>query len=309
MSLSIGIDIGGTNTVFGVVNEEGQILHQGQIHTKDYATANDFVQALKHAILQICEADVISNVSRIGVGAPNGNYFTGNIEHAANLQWKGIIPMANMIATQFGKPTQLTNDANAAAMGEMMYGVAKGMNDFIMVTLGTGVGSGFVANGKLIYGHDGFAGELGHVISVRDGRQCGCSRKGCLETYTSANGIVHTAQEFLAAKNSQSSLVNHGQLNAKDIYNAAVRGDELALNVFDFTGKILGQTLADAVAITSPEAIVLFGGLAQAGSFIFEPTKKYMEANMLVNYKGKVKLLASLLNESNVAILGAAALS
>jgi glucokinase len=189
-----------------------------------------------------------------------------------------------------------------------MYGAAKGMNDFIMVTLGTGVGSGFVANGKIIYGNDGFAGELGHVIAVRDGRLCGCGRKGCLETYTSATGIVRTAHEFLQIKTIESTLRNIEKITSKDIYEAAVIGDEIALAIFEFTGKILGQSLADAIAITSPEAIILFGGLAQAGKIIFEPTQKYMEENLLKIYQGKVKLLSSELKESDAAILGAASL-
>jgi glucokinase len=247
-------------------------------------------------------------ISRIGIGAPNGNYYTGNIEHAANLKWKGIIPMAKWIENKFSKPTIITNDANAAAMGEMIYGVAKGMKDFIMVTLGTGVGSGFVANGKLILGHDGFAGELGHVIAIRNGRLCGCGRKGCLETYTSATGIVITANEILMQSKEASLLREAHTITSKSIHDAALLGDRIALQIFDYTANILGQTLADAVAITSPEAIILFGGLSLAGDFILKPTQQYMDDNLLINYKGKVKILSSAFQGSDAAILGAAAL-
>jgi glucokinase len=308
MSLALGIDIGGTNTIYGVVNEQGEVLVQGEISTKGHTTADEFIDTLFFKFNEVCSTEMYANVVRIGVGAPNGNYYSGNIEHAANLEWKGIIPLAKLVEEKFNRPTKITNDANAAAMGEMMYGAAKGMNDFIMVTLGTGVGSGFVANGKLIYGHDGFAGELGHVISIRDGRKCGCGRKGCLETYTSATGIVTTANEFLQQTSQESSLRLLKDISSKDIFKAAQQKDAIAMEIFNYTGKILGQTLADAVAITSPEAIILFGGLAQAGSFIFEPTQKAMEENLLINYKGKVKLIPSLLKDSNVAILGSAAL-
>ncbi len=308
MQYSIGIDIGGTNSVMGIVDKKGMILFEDEVVTKNYPDINDFIDAIYSKLVPEINKLGIENFKGIGIGAPNGNYYNGSIEFAPNLIWKGIIPLAQLFQKKFNLESAVTNDANAAAIGEMMYGAAKGMNDFIMVTLGTGVGSGFVANGKMIYGHDGFAGELGHTIAIRDGRICGCGRKGCLETYTSATGIVRTAHEFLETKADESLLRNIESLTSKDIYEAALKNDKLALEIFDYTGKILGQSLADAVAITSPEAIILFGGLAQAGHFIFDPVKKYLEEYLLVIYKNKIKLLPSELKESDVAILGAAAL-
>ncbi|GBL34915.1 glucokinase [Filimonas sp.] len=308
MQYSIGIDIGGTNSVMGIVDKKGVILFEASVPTKAFPDINDFIAAAFMKLSPEVKRLGIKNFKGIGIGAPNGNYYNGSIEFAPNLIWKGIIPLANLFTEKFNLESFVTNDANAAAIGEMMYGAAKGMNDFIMVTLGTGVGSGFVANGKMIYGHDGFAGELGHTIAVRDGRACGCGRKGCLETYTSATGIVRTAHEFLKTQTEGSLLREKENLSSKDIYEAALQGDPLALAIFDYTGKILGQSLADAVAITSPEAIILFGGLAQAGPYIFQPTRKYMEENLLIIYKNKIKLLPSELKESDVAILGAAAL-
>lgn len=308
MQFSIGIDIGGTNSMMGIVDKKGHILYEAGIATQAFPQIENFVDEI-YALLhpQILQYG-IDTCKGIGIGAPNGNYFTGNIEFAPNLLWKGIIPLAQLFQSKFQLPTWVTNDANAAAIGEKLYGAAKGMNDFIMVTLGTGVGSGFVANGKLIYGHDGFGGELGHTIAIRNGRQCGCGRNGCLETYTSATGIVRTAKEILENRQTQSLLHKVGHITAKDIFEAAKQKDAIALEIFDFTGKILGQSLADTVAITSPEAIILFGGLTQAGSYLFEPTQKYMEQNLLQIYKNKIKLLPSELKESDVAILGAAAL-
>lgn len=308
MQYSIGIDIGGTNSVMGIVDKMGRILYQTTLPTADYPDATDFVDAAFSALHPEIERLGHHQIKGIGIGAPNGNYYSGCIEFAPNLLWKGVVPLAALAEAKFQLPSKVTNDANAAAIGEMMYGAAKGMNDFIMVTLGTGVGSGFVANGKLIYGHDGFAGELGHTIAIREGRLCGCGRKGCLETYTSATGIVRTAIEFLQDRPDASLLREQSAITAKSIFDAASSGDQLALDIFEYTGRILGQSLADAIAITSPEAIILFGGLAQAGALIFEPTRKYMEDNLLVIYKGKVKLLPSELKESDVAILGAAAL-
>lgn len=308
MQYSIGIDIGGTNSVMGLVDKKGSILFEASVSTKDYPQIEDFVHAVYEKLIPVIKHYDITQCKGIGIGAPNGNFYNGSIEFAPNLIWKGVIPLAKLFLDKFHLESAVTNDANAAAIGEMMYGAAKGMNDFIMVTLGTGVGSGFVANGKLIYGHDGFAGELGHTIAVRDGRVCGCGRKGCLETYTSATGIVRTAHEFLETTSTESLLRKLEKISSKDIYDAAVQGDQLALDIFEYTGKILGQSLADAVAITSPEAIILFGGLAQAGHFIFDPTQKYMEENLLKIYQGRIKLLPSELKESDVAILGAAAL-
>ncbi len=306
--MQLGIDIGGTTTKIGIVNDQGQITHQTVITTKGHANSSAFVEALYKAVYLEFPPDRVGQLTRIGIGAPNGNYYSGNIEFAPNLEWKGMIPMARMVQEKFNLPTKLSNDANAAAMGEMIYGAAKGMKNFIMITLGTGVGSGFVANGQLIYGHDGFAGELGHVIAVRDGRLCGCGRNGCLEVYTSATGIVKNAEEILSLTEEDSYLRYLEGITSKDIFDGAVHKDKICLEIFEFTGKILGQTLADAVAITSPEAIILFGGLAQAGSFIFEPTQRYMEQNLLSIYKNKVKIIPSLLKESDVAILGAASI-
>lgn len=308
MQYSIGIDIGGTNSMMGIVDKMGNILFEAELITNDYELIEDFADACYKLLYPEINKLGFQEFRGIGIGAPNGNYYQGTIEFAPNLRWKGVVPLAKIFSQKFNLNTTVTNDANAAAIGEMMHGAAKGMNDFIMVTLGTGVGSGFVANGKMMYGHDGFAGELGHTIAVRDGRLCGCGRKGCLETYTSATGIVRTANEFLETKTISSSLRNLTTITSKNIYDAAVKGDFLSLEIFEFTGKILGQSLADVIAITSPEAIILFGGLAQAGKFIFEPTRKYMEQNLLKIYQGKVKLLPSELKESDAAILGAASL-
>jgi len=307
-TLALGIDIGGTNTAYGIVTQNGEILYHGSIATKGHVSIDAFIDELYYAISDKKSSSLFEQINGIGVGAPNGNYYTGNIEFAPNLEWKGIIPLAKLFEHKFSIPTIITNDANAAAMGEMKYGAAIGMKDFIMVTLGTGVGSGFVVNGQVLYGHDGAAGELGHVITIQDGRACGCGRKGCLETYTSATGIVKTAIEFLSSTTTPSLLRRYSNIEAKHIHEAAVQGDELAIAIFEYTGKILGFTLANTVAITSPEAIILFGGLAKAGEFIFKPTQFYMEENMLSIYKNKVKLLPSLLYEGNAAILGAAAL-
>jgi glucokinase len=307
-SLAIGIDIGGTNTAYGIVNRRGEIVGQGSMSTKGFPTVNDFIDELSRRLQPLMETAGQDDIKGIGVGAPNGNYYTGEIFYAPNLEWTGVIPLANLLEASLGLKTTVTNDANAAAIGEMTYGAAKGMNDFIIVTLGTGVGSGFVANGQLVYGHDGFAGELGHVIAVRDGRLCACGRKGCLETYTSASGIVRTAEEWIKERGRKSLLLHATKLGGKAIADAAEKGDELAKEIFEYTGKILGQTLADAIAITSPQAIILFGGLAKSGDILFEPTKRHMEASLLRIYKDKVALLPSALPDSDAAILGASAL-
>ena len=309
--LAIGIDIGGTNTVFGIVDKDGNCMSDGTIRTDKHIEVESFIDELSSALKKLISPyQNECKITGIGIGAPNGNYFRGTVEYAPNLKWKGVIHFADLLKDYFDIPVILTNDANAAAIGEMIYGSAKGMKDFILVTLGTGLGTGFVANGEMIYGHDGFAGELGHTIAVRNGRDCGCGRKGCLETYASASGIVRTVKEMLLNTNQASILRNEktDDITSKMIYEAAVSGDVMALEAFDFTGKILGQSLADAVAITSPEAIILFGGLALAGDLIFKPTKKYMEENMLVIFKNKVKLLPSMLNDKNAAVLGASAL-
>ena len=304
----VGIDIGGTNTVFGVVDARGTILYSGSIKTGKYADVNDYVaelaKGLKSVIDQAGGPDKIK-----GVGAPNGNFFNGCIEFAPNLPWKGKIPLAQLISEQIdGIPVALTNDANAAAIGEMTYGAARGMKDFIVITLGTGVGSGIVIGGNLVYGHDGFAGELGHVIMRRNnGRQCGCGRQGCLEAYASATGV---AREYLEIRKDESVLrdLDPDEITSKDVYDAAMKNDKIALEIFEATGSMLGEAFADFVAFSSPEAIILFGGLTKAGDLIMNPIKRSMEKNMLKVYAGKTKLLFSQLKESDAAVLGASAL-
>ena len=307
----VGIDIGGTNTVFGIVDARGTVLASSSIKTGAYSEVEDYVDAVCKNLVPLLEANGgVDKIKGIGVGAPNGNYYTGTIEFAPNLPWKGVIPLAKLFEQRLGIPTALTNDANAAAIGEMTYGAARGMKDFIMITLGTGVGSGIVINGQLVYGHDGFAGELGHVIIRRDGRLCGCGRNGCLETYCSATGVARTAREFLTASTEPSLLrsIPAENITSKDVYDAAVQGDQLAVNIFNFTGTILGEALADAIAFSSPEAIILFGGLAKSGEYIFKPIRESIEKNVLNIYKGKTKLLMSELKDSDAAVLGASAL-
>lgn len=309
-TFAIGIDIGGTTTSLGLADRRGQIVLQSVIPTTGFDTIELYIAAIEQEVAKFIVQVGRDNISGVGVGAPNGNYYTGEIVDAPNMPWRGRIKLAEMMSKVLGYKVTLTNDANATAMGEMMYGAARGMKDFIMVTLGTGVGSGFVANGQVIYGHDGFAGELGHTIAVRNGRPCGCGLKGCMERYCSATGIVITANEWLEQRGGASVLRGKaGNLSAKDIHEAAVAGDKLAIEIFDYTGMILGQTLATAVAITSPQAIVLFGGLANAGDVLFTPVKKHMEENLLNMYKGKIALLPSALPAADAAILGASALA
>lgn len=308
---AIGIDIGGTNTVFGVVDKRGQIINQGSIKTAVHKEINEYVDALVVGVQKIIDqVGGTSNIKGIGVGAPNGNYFTGCIEFAPNLPWKGVIPLAQMLSDKLHVPVELTNDANAAAIGEMTYGAARGMKDFLVITLGTGVGSGIVVNGQLVYGHDGFAGELGHTTIRRDGRLCGCGLKGCLETYTSATGVARSAKEKLKDTNEPSILreMNPDEITSKDVYDAAIKGDKVAKDIFEFTGTLLGEAFANFVAFSSPEAIILFGGLTKAGKLIFDPVRKNMEENMLPIFRNKIKLLMSELKESDAAVLGASAL-
>lgn len=310
----VGIDIGGTNTVFGIVDARGNVLASSSIKTQRHQQFDDYIAELHEELSKLIEENCgIERVKGIGVGAPNANYYTGNIEHAANLPWKGIIPFAEVMSNKFGVPVALTNDANAAAIGEMTYGAARGMKDFIMITLGTGVGSGIVSNGHLIYGHDGFAGELGHVIIRREnGRQCGCGSKGCLETYTSATGVARTAREFLETRSNEDSLLRKIALElitSKDVFDAAQDGDQIAKDVFAFTGQILGEALADFVKFSSPEAIILFGGLAKSGDLLMKPLRQSMEDNLMPIFKGKVKLLFSEMKDADAAILGASALA
>lgn len=309
---AIGIDIGGTNTVFGVVDKRGQIIEKGAIKTGKHSEVNAYVDELVINLqAMITKVGGTSSIKGVGVGAPNGNFFTGCIEFAPNLPWKGVIPLAQMLTDRLGIPASLTNDANAAAIGEMTYGAARGMKDFIVITLGTGVGSGIVVNGQLVYGHDGFAGELGHTtIRRQNGRLCGCGKHGCLETYASATGVARTAREYLETTKEASSLRNLDpkEITSKDVFDAAQSGDTLAKKIFEETGAILGEAFADFIAFSSPEAIILFGGLTKAGDLIFDPVRKNMESNLLPIFRNKVKLLHSELNESDAAVLGASAL-
>ena len=308
----VGMDIGGTNTVFGIVDQRGNVLATDSVKTQSYAKIEEYVEAVSSKLIPLIESvGGVEKIKGMGVGAPNGNYYNGTIEFAPNLPWKGVIPLAALFEEAIGVPTALTNDANAAAIGEMTYGAARGMKDFIMITLGTGVGSGIVINGQLVYGHDGFAGELGHVVVRREnGRACGCGRKGCLETYCSATGVARTAREFLVARPEPSLLrdIPAEEIVSKDVYDAAVKGDKLALDIFEFTGRILGEALSDFIAFSSPEAIVLFGGLAKSGDYIMKPIKKALDENVLKIYEGKTKLLVSELKDADAAVLGASAL-
>jgi glucokinase len=309
----IGMDMGGTNTVFGIVDTRGNVISKSAVKTSTHSDINLYIDDIYVELMKLIDAvGGIDKVKGIGVGAPNGNYYTGNIEFAPNLPWKGVIPFANLMADKFGIPTALTNDANAAAVGEMTYGAARGMKNFIMITLGTGVGSGIVIDGKVVYGHDGFAGELGHVIVMRNnGRTCGCGRSGCLEAYASATGVARSAREILESNKKTSLLRNIPieDITSKDVFDAAMEGDEIAKEIFNFTGKILGEAFADFVTFSAPEAIVLFGGLSKAGDLILNPIVENMEKNLLNIWKGKVKVLFSELKEADAAVLGASALA
>ena len=309
----IGMDMGGTNTVFGVVDTRGNVISKSAVKTSTHSDVNLYIDDIYVELSKLIEAvGGIDKIKGIGIGAPNGNYYTGNIEYAPNLPWKGVIPFATMMADKFGIPTALTNDANAAAVGEMTYGAARGMKNFIMITLGTGVGSGIVIDGKVVYGHDGFAGELGHVIVMRNnGRTCGCGRTGCLEAYASATGVARSAREILESSKKASILRNIPitDITSKDVFDAAQEGDEIAIEIFNFTGKILGEAFADFVTFSAPEAIVLFGGLSKAGDLIMKPIVENMEKNLLNIWKGKVKVLFSELKEADAAVLGASALA
>ncbi len=311
----IGIDVGGTNTVVGIVDKRGgQILMNGSIKTAKHSEVENYLDELTVLINDIINEtatkDQIKGIG--GAGTPNGNYFTGSIEFAPNLPWKGVIPFAQMLEDRIGIPVALTNDANAAAIGEMTYGAARGMKDFIVITLGTGVGSGIVVNGQLVYGHDGFAGELGHVIVRRNnGRLCGCGRSGCLEAYTSATGMARTAREYLEMRPDVPTRLRNippEDITSKDVFDAAIAGDNMAKEIFNFTGEMLGEAFADFVAFSSPEAIILFGGLSKAGDLIMNPIRESMEKNLLAIFRNKVKLMFSDLKESDAAVLGASAL-
>ena len=308
----IGIDMGGTNTAFGIVDARGNVIASSSIKTGKHSKIEDYIDELYTEINRIIVAnDAEGKINGIGIGAPNANYFTGVIEDGVNLPWPTPIPLADLISKKFGIPCLITNDANAAAIGEMTYGAARGLKDFIMITLGTGVGSGIVVNGQMVYGHDGFAGELGHVIMKRNnGRVCGCGRTGCLEAYCSATGVARTAREFLEIRDEESLLREYDieNITSKDVYDCAVKGDKLALDIFNYTGTILGEALADFVTFSSPEAFVIFGGLTKSGDYIMNPIREVFDKNIMKVFKGKVKILISELKESDAAVLGASAL-
>jgi glucokinase len=301
-AVAAGIDIGGTNTVFGLVDEEGKLLKRDSVPTKSFTEANELVDFVSDKLHKLLSPE--QELMGIGVGAPNGNFYKGTIEFAPNLKWKGVVPLAELFEKRNNCKVIITNDANAAAMGELLFGAAKGMKNFLFITLGTGLGSGIVVNGEVVYGHDGFAGELGHVIMLQDGRACGCGRKGCLETYCSASGIVTTYRSFF----SDNSSVKTDSINAQLIFEKAMQGEKEALQSFEYTAEILGWALANSVAYTSPEAIFLFGGLALAGDVLFEPVRQSFEKNLMTVYQNKIKILPSALSENSAAILGAASL-
>lgn len=309
----LGIDIGGTNTVFGIVDARGQVIASDSIKTKKHAEFDDYVAELHSSIEHLLRInDAEDKIQGIGIGAPNANYYTGEIVNPPNLPWGPIIPLAEKVSEAFGGiPVAVTNDANAAALGEMTYGAARGMKDFIMITLGTGVGSGIVINGQMVYGHDGNAGELGHLVMKRNnGRMCGCGRTGCLEAYCSATGVARTAREFLEIRQEPSALRNIDieDITSKDVYDAAIAGDKLAKEIFEYTGKILGEAFADMVAFSSPQAIILFGGLAKSGDLLLKPLRETFEKSVMPIFRGKTQILVSQLKESDAAVLGASAL-
>lgn len=312
-SLVIGLDLGGTNSVFGVVDNKGEIIATTSIKTQAYPSVDQYIMESVKAIKQIAEqVGGMEKIRAMGIGAPCGNYYKGTIEHAANLVWaKGIVPLANMFVNELGIPVVVTNDAKAAAMGEMKYGVAVGMNNFVELTLGTGVGSGIVANGQLIYGFDGFAGELGHMIVEPDGRPCGCGRKGCLETYCSATGVVRTAIAMLEESPEATSLrdIATDKLTSYEVYKAAMAGDTMAQEVFKQTGRRIGIACANIATFLSPEAFIFFGGLAQAGELLLRPIEEAYNENVLSLYKGKARFLMSGLDGAKAAILGASAIA
>lgn len=311
----IGLDLGGTNAVFGIVDQRGHVLATNSIKTQAYKTVNDFVDAGIEALKPIiAKVGGIDSIKAMGIGAPNGNFYRGTIEFAPNLSWghTGIVPLADMFAKRLNIKVGLTNDANAAAIGEMQYGVARGMKNFIMITLGTGVGSGIVINGQMVYGVDGFAGELGHVTMVRgnEGRLCGCGRKGCLEAYCSATGVARTARELLETSSEPSLLreMNPEEITSLDVSIAAGKGDKLALDIFNFTGDMIGAACADFASFSSPEAFVFFGGLTKAGDLLMNPIIAAYDKYVMPVFKGKAKFLVSSLDDASAAVLGASAI-
>lgn len=309
----LGIDIGGTNTVFGIVDARGHVVSSDSIKTRKHSNFDDYVDELHTEVMRLLKLnDAEDKIQGIGIGAPNANYYTGMIDNGVNLPWGNNIALAEKVSRAFnGVPVAVTNDANAAAIGEMTYGAARGMKDFIMITLGTGVGSGIVINGQVVYGHDGFAGELGHVIIKRNnGRICGCGRTGCLEAYCSATGVARTAREFLEIRTDPSTLrdIDIDTITSKDVYDAAMAGDKLAKEIFEYTGKILGEAFADMIAFSSPQAIILFGGLSKSGDLLMRPLVDAMNASVMPIFRGKTKVILSELKESDAAVLGASAL-
>ncbi len=310
----LGLDMGGTNSVLGVIDARGHVLARTSIRTQEYAEIQDYIDALYAEAVKIMEPLGGAEMFRgIGAGAPNSNYYTGNIEYPANLPWRGVTPFCELMTARFGLPCHVTNDANAAALGEMTYGAARGMKNFIMITLGTGVGAGIVIDGKLVYGNDGFAGELGHtkVAHGVQARLCGCGQRGCLEAYTSATGVARTAREILANTEKQTLLraLDIETITSKDVFDAAEKGDEVAKQIFDETGKLLGQKFADFVAFSAPEAIILFGGLAKCGHYLYDPIVKTLNEEVMHTWTNKVKVLFSDLKEADAAVLGASALA
>lgn len=306
----VGVDIGGTNTVFGLVDKTGKVLGESHLKTTDYPEVKNFVKALGSGIKKLMKDHKDIELEGVGIGAPDANFHRGTIEHAPNLAWKGIVPLAELVKKEVKVPVVVTNDANAAAMGEMVFGGAKNMKDFIILTLGTGLGSGIVVDGKMVYGHTGFAGEVGHITVVPGGRECGCGRKGCLEQYASATGLVKTVSMMISEMREESLLrdIPPSKLTSKQIAEACAKGDPIAVKAMEYTAEKLGFGIVNSIVYTSPEAIFLFGGLAQAGEMLFKPVRDYLKKNNYVLFKNTVKILPSGIPESNGAVLGAAAL-
>jgi glucokinase len=306
-----GIDIGGTNTVFGLVDNSGNVIAENRLKTTDYPGIEDFVSAMDTFINEMMAGKSGLKLAGIGIGAPNANYHKGTIEFAPNLAWKGVVPLVEYLKNKAHVPVVMTNDANAAAMGEMIFGAAKQMKDFIVITLGTGLGSGIVINGEVVYGHTGFAGELGHTIIVPGGRDCGCGNQGCFETYASASGLVRTVLNMLSEMREESSLrdIPPSQLTSKMIVEEATKNDPIALRAIDYTAKMLAFGISNAIVFSSPEAVFLFGGLIKAGEMLFNPVRKYVDQSVMPVFRGTVKILPSGISESNAAVLGAAALA
>ncbi|MCH2224584.1 MAG: ROK family protein [Crocinitomicaceae bacterium] len=306
MKLTLGIDIGGTNSAFGLCDSDGNIHFEATTPTRAYCTPKELVDYIHNVIDQ---TSLLNNIIGIGIGAPNGNYFTGNIEFAPNLLWEGIVPLAALFEKKFNIPSFLTNDANAAAMGEKIYGVGKELDDFVLITLGTGLGSGIVIQGNLVYGHNGLAGEYGHIRVIPNGRVCGCGRQGCLETYASATGVVRSIKELDSENKDSSNLVTIINPTAKDVFQHAQKGDLFAKEIIEFTAKILGEALADFACFSNPKAYILFGGIAQSGVSFSQKVKAYMEEGLLTIYKNKIDVFNSELHLKNAAVLGSSSLA